>query len=215
MGLLRQVIDGVTDEKVCQRVAWLYVTFFLLFVSMTLISYVLLPEGVLRGKHPLTSKLRFSAYRWTLMLQIFGYNLILTSLIMAANVIAQQSGLSKARFVPVGYLVFWVNTALFGIYVGTWSFGITTAPPPLERRLLGLLDIAHRAGLLEFSAYLLAAATSFKFTLWHSDGRTIVESRRWRDVSLTSAEKVLLALAFVLLLGGAFVESQRIIGLRG
>jgi hypothetical protein len=191
----------------------MYVTFFLLLMGVTLVSYALLPEGILKGKHPLTSRLRFSTDRWTVMLQIFGYNLILTFLIMAANLIAQQSRFSRERFVPVGYVVFWVNTALFGIYVGTWSFGIATTPPPLGRRVLGMLDVTHRAGLLEFSAYLLGAATSFKFTLWYSDGRTIVESRRWRDVMLTATEKILLALAFVLLLVGAFVESRRVIQL--
>lgn len=166
-----------------------------------------------RGKH--TSRLEFSPNLWTSTLQIFGYNLILTFLIIGANLIAQQSRLSKERFVPVGYLVFWVNTVTFAIYLGTWSFGVASVAPPLYRRLLRIFDVVHHAGLLEFSAYLLAATTSFKFTLWYSDGRRIVASRNWRDVTLTTPERIILALAFVLLLCAAFVESYRMIQLSG
>jgi len=215
MNLLKWIINGVTEGGIYKRVGWMYVSFFLLFVSVSVLSYFLLPDGILRGKHPIISRLEFSPNLWTSTLQIFGYNLILTFLIIGANLIAQQSRLSKERFLPVGYLVFWVNTATFAIYLGTWSFGVVNVAPPLYRRLLRIFDVVHHAGLLEFSAYLLAATTSFKFTLWYSDGRRIVASKHWRDVTLTIPERIILAFAFVLLLCAAFVESYRIVQLSG
>jgi hypothetical protein len=92
---------------------------------------------------------------------------------------------------------------------------VITAAPPLLRRLARILDVFHHAGLLEFSAYLLAAATSFKFTLWYSNRKEILASRAWRDTNLTRPEKVFLMFAFVLLLCAAFVESYGIIHLTG
>jgi hypothetical protein len=65
------------------------------------------------------------------------------------------------------------------------------------------------------SAYLLVAVTSFRFTLWCSDRRQIVASRAWQEVSLTGPQKALLALAFVLRLCEAFVESYAIVHLAG
>jgi hypothetical protein len=216
MNLLRRIINGVTDESVYKRIGWMYASFFLLVVLVMILSYFLLPEGILRGKYPIISRLELLSNLWTLTLQIFGYNLILTFLIIGANLLGNQSKLSKEQFVPMGYLLFWVQTALFPVYLGTWSLGVDLVTPPLHRRILvRLFDIAHNAGLLEFSAYLLAATTSFRFMLWYSDGKKIVVSRNWRDVALAMSERIFLALAFVLLLCAAYIESHSMIKLTG
>ena len=213
MKLLRSIINGVTDDDVCKRIGWMYVSFLALFVPITVLSFYLLPQGILRGKHPIISRLAFSSNLWVSTLQIFGYNLIPTALIVAANLLAQQSRVSKERFVPVGYTAFWGLTVLFAVVLGTWSFEVTAAAPPLHRRLVRILDVCHHSGLLEFSAYLLAAVTSYKFTLWCSDRKRIVASRTWQEVSMTGLERALSALAFGLLLCGAFVESYALVHL--
>jgi uncharacterized membrane protein SpoIIM required for sporulation len=215
VNLLKRITDGVTDDSVYKRIAWMYVSFFVLLVPVTALSFYLLPEGVLRGKHPIISALEFSSHLWTSTLQIFAYNLIPTFLIIGANLLAEESRLSEERYVPVGYVAFWGLTVLFAVFVGTWSFGVVTAAPPLLHRFGRILDVFHHAGLLELSAYLLAAATSFKFTLWYSNRKEVTASRAWRDISLTRPEKVFLILAFALLLSAAFVESYGIIHLTG
>jgi len=215
VNLLRKITDGVTDDNVYKRIGWMYVSFFVLLVPVTILSFYLLPEGILRGKHPIISALEFSSNFWTLTLQIFGYNLIPTFLIIGASLLAQQSRLSEGKYVPIGYTAFWGLTVLFAVVVGTWSFEVITAAPPLYRRFARILDVFHHAGLLEFSAYLLAATTSFKFTLWYSNRKEIIASRAWRDINVTRPEKVFLIVAFVLLLCAAFVESYGIIHLTG
>ena len=215
MNLLDKITAGVTDDNVYKRIGWLVVSFFLLFVPGTALSFYLLPEGVLRGRHPIISALEFSSDLWTCTLQIFGYNLMPTFLIIGANLLAQQSRLSRTKYVPIGYTAFWGLTVLFAVVLGTWSFEVVTAAPPLFRRFVRFFDVFHHAGLLEFSAYLLAAATSFKFTLWYSNRKKIVASRAWRDTNLTGPERVFLMLAFVLLFCAAFVESCGIIHLTG
>jgi hypothetical protein len=215
MNPLRSIIDGATDDDVYKRVGWMYVSFFILYVAATVISFYLLPEGVLRGKHPIIRRLEFSPDLWASALLIFGYNLIPTFLILGASLLAQQSRFSEGRFVPIGYTAFWGLAVLFGVFVGTWSFELVTPAPPLLHRFVRLFDVFHRAGLLEFSAYLLVAVVSFRFTLWYSDGKTIIANRTWKDITLQRSEKNLLALAFVLLLCAALVESYGIIHLTG
>jgi len=215
MNPLRRITNGVTDDNVCKRIGWMYVSFFALFVPVTMLSFYLLPQGILTGKHPIISRLQFSSNLWVSTLQIFGYNLIPTFLIIGANLLAQQSRVSEEKFVPVGYTAFWGLTVLFAVLVGTWSFEMVPAAPPLHQRLVRILDVFRHSGLLEFSAYLLAAVTSFKFTLWYSDRKKIVASRTWKDINLTRAEKVFLTLAFVLLLCAAFIESYEIVHLPG
>ena len=210
MNLLRKITAGVTDDDVTKRIGWMAVSFFALFVPVTVASFYLLPEGILRGRHPIIRTLEFSPDVWISTLQIFGYNLIPTFLIMGSSLLAQESRLCRGKYVPIGYTAFWGLTVLFAVVVGTWSFEVVTAAPPLHHRLVRLFDVFHRAGLLEFSAYLLAAVTSFRFTLWYSDRKEIVASRPWQDIHLTRSEKLLLTLAFVLLLCAAFVESSQI-----
>lgn len=213
MNLLRKITNGVTDESVYRRIGWMYVSFFLLYALVTVLSYYLLPEGVLRGKHPIISRFQFSPNVWVSTLQIFGYNLIPATLIIAGNLLAQQSRLVQERFVPIGYMAFWGLTIVFAVITGSWSFDVVTAAPPLHYRFGRMFDILHHSGLLEFSAYLLAAVTSFKFTLWYSDRKKIIASREWRGVNLTKSEKAFLILAFVLLFCGAYIESYGIIQL--
>ncbi len=213
MNLFKTLIDGITDEKIFKRICWLYIILFGILLFAIVASYYLFPEGFLRGKHPVASQLELSPNLFISMLQIFAYNLIPTGLIMASSLLAQQSKVSKDRFVPMGYLAFWVVVLLLAVYVGTWSFDIVTAAPPLQDRLLQVFDIFHHSGILELSAYLMAAATSYKFTLWYSDGRSIIRSRKREEIKLDTPEKICLLLVFILLICAALIESYNIVQL--
>jgi len=210
MALLRQFIYGVTDDNLYKRIGWMYVSFFLLFMPVTALSYFLLPEAILRGKHPIISQLQLSSNMWVSTLQIFGYNLIPTALIIGSNLLAQQSRFARNRFVPIGYWAFWSLIIYCAVVMGTWSFEVVMTAPPLSYRLLGIFDITHRSGLIEFSAYILAATASFGLTRWYSDGKQIVASKQWRDVSISKHERMFLLFAFVLLLCAGLIESYRI-----
>jgi len=210
---LKKIINGVVDDNIYKRIGWLYIFSFLIFISVTILSYFILPYALFRGVHPIVSRLEFSPTIWILTLQIFGYNLIATSLIIGANLIAQKFRLLNNKFVPIGYFAFLSLIIIAALYLGTWSFEVVTEAPPLYLRLVSTFDIFHRSGLLELSAYLLAAAVSFKFTLWYSDGKRIIKSKRLKDIKLTASEKVIFILVFVLLFYSAFIESYRIIQL--
>lgn len=215
MNILRRIIDGTTAESIWKRIIWMYASFFLLLVPIAILSYLFLPEGMLRGKHPIISAFELSSNLWISTLQIFGYNLVFTILVIGANLIARQSRLSTERFVPLGYLAFWGITVTFALYLGTWSQEVVTAAPPIHQRFLRLFDIVNHSGLIELTAYLLAATVSFKFTLIYTDGKREVARRSWRDVSLSMSERILLLLAFALVLCGAIIESYGIMQLTG
>ncbi len=191
----------------------MYVSFLLIFISVTIVSYFLLPDAFLRGKHPVVSRLEFSPTLWISTLQIFGYNLIPTSLIIGANLIAHKYRISKEKFVPIGYIAFLGIIILAALYLGTWSFEVVTEAPSLYVRLIGIFDVFHHAGFLELTAYLLVAVASFKFTLWYSDGKKIIKSKKWKDIKLSTSEEIIFILVFILLFCSALIESYRIIQL--
>lgn len=213
MKLLIMIINNITDENIWNRIFWMYISFFLLLVLITILSYKLFPEGILRGKHPFTG-FELSPNLWASTLQIFAYNLIFTTLTISACLFARQSRVCPERFIALGYLAFWGITVTFAIYLGTWSQEIVTIAPPLHHRFLHLFDLIHRGGLWEFSGYLLAATSSFKFTLWYTDGKRIVAQRNFREITLSVIEKILFLFAFLFLLCGAFIESYGIIRLK-
>jgi hypothetical protein len=103
---MKRLINGITSDNVYRRIGWMYVSFLLLFLLVNVISHFLLPQGFLRGKHPLVSALRLSPNLWVSTLQIFGYNLIVTSLILGSSLLAEQSRICKDRFIPMGYILF-------------------------------------------------------------------------------------------------------------
>jgi hypothetical protein len=215
MNFLRALIVGVTDECVWKRIGWMYASFFLLLIPVFVLSNFLLPEGILRGKHPIIKALELSPVLWISTLQIFGYNLIFSSLVIGANIFARKSRVCPERFIPLGYLAFWGLPVTIALYMWTWSQDVVTVAPPLHQRFLRLFDIVNRGGFWELSGYLLLASTSFKFTLHYIDGKREVAGKSWRDVSMTASEKILLALAFVFVLCGALIESYGIIALAG
>jgi len=214
MNPIRKIVDGTVDDSIYRRIGWMYVSYVLILVPTTVLSCLLLPEGILRGRNPAVSALELSPDLWVSTLQILGYNLIPTSLIICGNLIAQKSRISREKFVPVGYEVFWVLTLMWGLYLGTWSFEVVTEAPPLYLRLVRGFNLTG-AGFYELSAYLLAAVISFRFTLWYSDGKELVSSKKWADVRLSGAEKIAFVLVFVLLFAGALIESYGIISLAG
>jgi hypothetical protein len=144
MKLITIFIRGVTDDNIWKRIIWMYFSFFLLLVPVTILSHFLLPEGILRGKNPLIG-FELSSSLWVSTLQIFGYNLIFTCLMIGANLFARQSRIYPEKFIPTGYLAFWGVTVTAALYLGTWSIEVVTPAPPLLQRFVRLFDIAHRA----------------------------------------------------------------------
>ncbi len=208
--MIRSLIQGVTDHRLTRRLGTLVVAFLALFYSVAIASYFLLPESVLRGKHPIIANMRLPEGTLAITLQILAYNLMPLSLIVLANLLAQQSRRYPERFIPLGYLAMVTLTVICAMVLGTWSFEVVTEPPSLLARLVGTLNITERSGLVELFAYLLAASSSFHLTRWFSDSKRIIRSLPWRELSLPMGDRFGLALSVLLLMVAAWVEAVSI-----
>ena len=200
-----KLVESITSDNVYVRIGGMVVSFFLLFLLVGTITHFLFPQGILRGKHPLVNALILSLNLWLSTLQIFGYNLIATFLIIGSSLIAEQSRICKDRFIPIGYKVFWVLTIFFGLIAGTNSFEFSY--PDVLSQLQGFFS----TGFWEFSAYLLVATVAYKITLLYSDHKKIILSRKFEEIKLSKTEKVILVMGFVILFAAAFTESYRIL----
>lgn len=207
MKVIKRILLGAINDNVFKRIGWLYISFFLIFYIFMLSSFFLLPEGILKGKHPLINLLDTPHNLWASTIQMFTYNLIPTFLLMASSLIAQQSKLINGKFIPISYYAFWALILNFGVILGTWSFYSNKPAETLFQRIFHTFDIYHNSGLIEITAYILVVAVSYRFTLWYSDGKNIVSSRKIKEINLKKEEKVILLLAFLLLFIGALIES--------
>ncbi len=204
---MRSLILGLTDNRLSKRLGTLVVSFLALFFSVAIASHFLLPEGILRGKHPIIANMRLPEGTLAIALQILAYNMMPLSLIVLANLLAQQSRLYPERFIPLGYLAMVTLTVICAMVLGTWSFEVVTEPPTLLARLISTFNITERSGLVELFAYLLAAASSFHFTRWFSDSKKIIRSLTWRELTLPMSDRFRLTLSILLLMVAAWVEA--------
>jgi hypothetical protein len=142
----------------------LYVRFLALFglgvVLFTLawtLSYLFLPEGVLRGRTGsamLAGEEAAGSFiaEW---LRIVALNLAAGSLIVVANRIYRYRGF------PLGYLIPLAWLTVYAVCLGTNSFSI-----PLPERMAPSLAVFGRTGLYEMAALTLAAVATYSINLY-------------------------------------------------
>lgn len=209
MRLIERILIGTLDPHPWRRWAWLCLSFFSLFYGSVILSFLLLPDGFLRGKHPIVSSLTLAPDLWISALQIFSYNLIPTAVVAGGNLFAAPSRLAGGRLLPQGYLALWALALLTGAYLGSWSFEVVTPAPPFWQRLVHPLDILHNSGLIEQAGYIAAATASARWSrVWGQDRAVSVLEG---GLSLKAAERGLLVLALGLVAAGALVESRAIL----
>ncbi|MDK2979773.1 MAG: hypothetical protein PWQ55_120 [Chloroflexota bacterium] len=201
---MRSIKERLTSDDVWMRVGTAALLFLILFFGLTVISYFLLPQGILKNKHPL-QQWETSTHTPILVLQIFFYNLLSVLVILAGNLFASKME-SESRYFPTGYTAFFLLVCINGIVLGTWSFSVEHAAVPLLDRLLRTFDLVHRAGLWEMAGQLLAATGTAQIAIVRTSGRETLTGK-FSDIRLRQPEKITLALGIVFILVGALVES--------
>lgn len=139
------------DERLWVRWLALSSVAAFLFTAAWVVSYALLPEGILRGR-TVASGLAGETAAATFFAEwgrIFVVNLVMGSLILAANRVPRINGY------PLGYLIPLLWSVLYGVTVGTNSFAL-----PLAQPLAPSLAILARSGPYEILAYILAAVAT-------------------------------------------------------
>lgn len=161
MGMLKRYL---LHEKLWVRFAALWVGTLILFVGVWAVSYLFLPEGLLRGRtaaYVLAGDDLAGGSVWLEWLRILAINLgVMFLMVMAPNLLRGENGY------PYGYTSAILTTLIYAIVLGTNSFSISQGgklPPTLE--------IFGRSGIYEISAYLLAAAATVSISRYRVMGK--------------------------------------------
>jgi hypothetical protein len=200
---LRSITNWLKNENVLLRLVSLWLICALLFTISWTISYHFLPEGILRGKL-LAGKLPIETDRMiTTFLRIFTFNLFVAcELIVFAN-------LFRVGNAPLGYLIVCSHSIIYGILLGTNSFGIP-APTRLAPSLITLLS---RSGIFEISAYIAIATATSGLVLWNQSSWRDFHSEHVgspREWHLNATELIVIVLSVVVLALGNLREANQI-----
>ena len=173
------------------------------FVSVWVLSYNLLPEGLLRG----SSLAYFAPVKTeraeTTFVRVFAWNLVFASVLVLSNTF-------RSVDTPLGYLALLVVVVQGALVWGTGSLALATG-----RIEPSLATVVGRSGVFELSAYVLIVVSTRGVMLWHQREpprlrKEFVRVRSVRDWSLSRRELVVLLAGIVLLALANYREASMI-----
>ena len=196
----------LSSDRLGERIGSAVLLFWVLFFTMVILSYYILPEQLLKNKNPMQNW-EADGNSIILTLQIFFYNMLSVGVIVTGSLFGQKKE-SNANYLSIGYLAFFVQICINGVVLGTWSFsmGDTASAPALISRILGTFDVVHRAGVWEMMGQMLITCALAQITIIRSNGKQTT-TRKFKEIHLTRSEKLVLLLGFVMMLTGAIIES--------
>lgn len=199
---------NMTSDNVTVRIVTTYICFLIIFFAVTVLSYYLLPQGILLNKHPV-SKWYISSDWVISALQIFSYNLLSVMVIIFGNMFSARRNKTKC-FMPLGYLAFFVMIIINAIVLGTWSFSVVSQAISLIDRIIRTFDVVHRAGLWEMSGQLFILCATAKISLIITDGKE-TSKKNWKTIKFSRQELMVFGIGLMFMLVGAIIESNAII----
>lgn len=206
--LNRGLGDLVNHEHVLVRFVALWTLCFGLFLVAWELSYLFLPEGLLRragGPGPLASTADTVEVEF---LSIFAWNLGFSLIVVAANAF-------RSVRTPMGYLVVLVMWLQGAVVWGTNSLAIQTG------RLAPSLEVVlGRSGLFELTALVAIAVATRGVMVWHQrqgprlkqEFERVQGARHW---TIDRGEFVALAAGLVLLAIANYREAAMILSATG
>ncbi|MFZ2456669.1 MAG: hypothetical protein WAX07_09350 [Candidatus Altiarchaeia archaeon] len=194
----------LSSNNITERILFTAILFFIVFFGVTIISYFLLPGGLLKNKNPLQGW-ETSDNSFVLTLQIFFYNMLSVILIVLASLFGKK-GEGETEYLSVGYTAFFTLICINAVTLGTWSFSVEHDAVPLLDRITRTFDLVHRAGLWEMMGQLLITCAVAHIATVLTSGKNTI-TKKINDIRLTKTEKTVLITGFVLMLTGAVVES--------
>lgn len=205
--MILKVKEGLVSERVSVRILWLTLVFVIVFFGTVILSFYLLPEGLLLRKNTVTD---FQTSENVLLCaaQIFFFNMLSVAFIFLGSAFARKrEGESAYRsYGQIGFLVF---VLLDAVTLGTWSFTANPNAVPLLDRMVRTFDVVHNAGLVElFGQLLITSALATKYLVM-TEGKTTT-ARSIRVIRINKAEFAALVGGFALMVAGALVESRAI-----
>ncbi len=198
------------NDKIEIRILSLTVTLLIVFNSIAIISYYLLPQGFLLGKNS-TLDWESSSNILISTMQIFAFNMMAAILVITTSIFPfprKNPIMSSGCYVII--LLFIIN----GITLGTWSFtsqvALSMEAPSLATRLLRTFDIFHKAGLWEMLGLIFIAGATAKIAVTEVEGKEVF-SKSFKKCKFTKKVIIYIVIGLCLMLTGALIESNAII----
>jgi hypothetical protein len=151
-------------DKLLIRFGSLLGLVIVIFFGAWTLSYLFLPEGILRGRNVgqvLAGDDLAGGSVWLEWLRIFAINLgVMLLVIIAPNVFRTEAGY------PLGYITAALIAMMFGVILGTDSFTLS-----MGGKIPPTVAILESSGLYEITAYVLAAAATTSITKYRLVGK--------------------------------------------
>jgi len=198
----------VNHDEVLVRFVSLWVVVAGVFTAAWVLSYLFLPQGLLRGENPgATTGYAGSITREFLWL--FGWNVGVSLIAVGANTLRSVN-------TPMGYVIEVVQAPWYGAVWGTGSLAIGTG----ERIAPSLAVLVERSGPMEITAIVAIVVATRGVLLWHQESgprwkEEFVRVQSPRDWSLTRRESALLVGGYLLLAVACYREAVAIAQVAG
>ncbi|WP_336133284.1 hypothetical protein [Natronomonas amylolytica] len=198
----------VNHDSVLVRFVSLWVVVASVFTTSWVLSYLFLPQGLLRGGNPGAA----TGYAGSItreFLWLFGWNVGISLIAVAANTLRSVN-------TPMGYVIEVVQAPYYGAVWGTGSLAIGTG----ERIAPSLAVLVERSGPMEITAFVAIVVATRGVMLWHQKSgprwkEQFEQVRSPRDWSLTRREWVLLIGGYLLLAVACYREAVAIAQVAG
>jgi hypothetical protein len=182
----------VNHDDVLVRFVSLWVVVASVFTTAWILSYLFVPQGLLRGGNPGAS----TGYAGSItgeFLWLFGWNVGVSLIAIGANTLRSVN-------TPMGYVIEVVQAPWYGAVWGTGSLAIGTG----ERIAPSLAVLVERSGPMEITAIVAIVVATRGVMIWHQQSgprwkEPFERTQSPRDWSLTRHEWVLLVGGYTLL----------------
>lgn len=163
--LVDRLVRVLTHRRLAVRFGTLFIVAAVIFLVGWSVAFLLLPEGVLRGRTASAALAGDQAAdsAWLEWLRILSINSA-----VAAGVFIVPNLLRTRRGVPLGNLAVLVTVTLAAVVTGTNSFSVRAGT---SASLAPSLEILDHPGPYELVAYLLATASAYGIGRWQLEGR--------------------------------------------
>jgi len=199
--------EKLSDESLVKRVLCLTCIFLILFVGVTILSYYILPEGILMGK---TSGSAWDNSDNTIILavQIFAWNSLSVIVVIFASLFGKKKE-SEQNYLSLGYSVFVLLIIMNAVILGTWSFSVEAEAIPLMDRIIGMFDTVHRAGILEMIGQLFITCSLARIGIVLTNGKNTY-TKKIKEVYFNKQEIAAFVIGIILMMIAAIIESGAI-----
>lgn len=201
---MTNIQQKIMSKKLWERLLSVWGISITLFLLVTAVSYVFLPQGILRGRIPSSGLLGQFVNPLEAFTKIFLFNLF-----MGGSVYAIICNFFEVDEVPLGYFAIWFSISIFGIIEGTNSFVY-----PYENIYASLRGFL-RTGLWEFTAYILMTTATTNLVLYKQTSWTswkICKIKNPSEIRIERYEKLAYFIGVVILAIAALTETLAIFG---